>query len=167
MKLDEATGTLHLLEKGPKSKDKARIDVWFWSDLTGFSWYDNHGQVGGQGTRVDATTAAKTTASAPLPTKLPPLPLPTGPVDEHAYRILQADAVSITVSFSKTGRGGAEHATYYINDATVVTIDGHPTHSRELKGGMVAHLAVAPDQRTVTRIEARDAPRIPEKGHRG
>jgi hypothetical protein len=87
--------------------------------------------------------------------------------EDHAYRILQVNAVSITVSFSKSGRGGAEHGTYAITEETVVTIDGHPTNARNLRGGMVTHLTIAPDQRTVTRIEARDAPRVPEKGRLG
>ena len=87
--------------------------------------------------------------------------------EDHAYRILQVNAVSITVSFSKSGKAGAEHGTYAITDGTVVTIDGHPTAARNLRGGMVTHLLFSPDQKSVTKIEARDAPRVPEKGHLG
>jgi hypothetical protein len=87
--------------------------------------------------------------------------------EDHAYRILQVNAVSITVSFSKSGKNGSEHGTYEITNSAVVTIDGHPANARDLKGGMVTHLAISPDQKTVTKIEARDAPRSPEKGHAG
>jgi len=64
--LAKDTGTVHLLERGPKSKDKARIDIWFWENLAGFSWYNSHGNSSGQGSRVE-DTAQKPVATAPAP----------------------------------------------------------------------------------------------------
>ena len=61
--LDKNTGTVHLLEKGPKDKDKARIDLWFWSNLEAFSWYDSHGRSSGVGIRVDEPARAQTAAA--------------------------------------------------------------------------------------------------------
>jgi hypothetical protein len=64
--MDEPNATVHLLEKGPRSKDKARIDVWFWKDLGGFTWYDSHGKIGGQAIRADAVAAQEgRTAAGP------------------------------------------------------------------------------------------------------
>jgi hypothetical protein len=75
--LDKSTGTVHLLEKGPKDKDKARIDLWFWSNLEAFSWYDSHGQSSGVGIRLDEPAKTQTAATPPVkePEKsAPPLP---------------------------------------------------------------------------------------------
>jgi hypothetical protein len=75
--LDKTTGEVHLLEHGPKSKDKARITLWFWSNLSGFSWYDSHGNKSGNGSRLDepgrAPTAAANVAPSPAagPVKKP------------------------------------------------------------------------------------------------
>lgn len=71
--LTKDTGTVHLLERGPKSKDKARIDIWLWENLAGFSWYNSHGGGSGQGTRVeDPAHTPVATASAAAPNAVPP-----------------------------------------------------------------------------------------------
>lgn len=78
--LAKDTGTVHLLERGPKSKDKARIDIWFWENLAGFSWFNSHGNGSGQGSRVE-DAAQKPVATAPAPPPSAPPQVAPPPFD--------------------------------------------------------------------------------------
>jgi len=71
--LDANTGAVHLWEYRPKSKDKARIDLWFSKDLTSFTWYDSRTKASGVGSRADEAASDKTaTVAAKEPEKAPP-----------------------------------------------------------------------------------------------
>jgi len=71
--LDANTGAVHLLEYKPKSKDKAKVDLWFSKDLTSFTWYDSRTKASGVGARADETASDKTaTVAAREPEKAPP-----------------------------------------------------------------------------------------------
>jgi len=91
--LDKDTGTVHLLEHGPKSKDKARIDIWFWENLAGFSWYNSHGSSSGQGARVeDAAQKQVATAAAPpqsAPSPFDPKDLPSAQLQDFSAAWLE------------------------------------------------------------------------------
>jgi len=73
-------------------------------------------------------------------------------------RIVQVDAVSVTVT---VGLSGDEHFTYKITDNTKVTLNGAPVFARDLKAGMIAKFALTPDHATAISIEAKDPPAHP------
>jgi hypothetical protein len=78
-----------------------------------------------------------------------------GATPTPAYKVVQVDAVSITVT---VGESGTEHFTYKISDSTKVTLNGAPIAARDLRAGMVARLSVSPDRTSVLAIDAKDAP---------
>jgi hypothetical protein len=81
-----------------------------------------------------------------------------GDSDTPELRIVQVDAVSVTVS---VGLSGDEHFTYKITDGTKVTLNGAPIFARDLKAGMEAKFTLSPDHSTALMIEAKDAPAHP------
>jgi hypothetical protein len=83
-----------------------------------------------------------------------------GSTPAPALKIVEVDAVSITVA---VGQSGNEHFKYKITDQTKVTLNGAPVFARDLRAGMVARLSVSPDRSTVTAIDAQDAPVHPGK----
>jgi hypothetical protein len=79
-------------------------------------------------------------------------------------RIVEASAVSVTVS---VGKSGDQHFTYKITDSTKVTLNGAPAFARDLKAGMMAKFTLTPDHETAIAIEAKDPPANPSKHHVG
>jgi hypothetical protein len=71
------------------------------------------------------------------------------------YNIMEANAVSVTVSVGKAGDVDSER-TFKVTDSTKVTIDNLPASAADLKGGMVASITTAPDGNTATYINAHD-----------
>jgi hypothetical protein len=86
------------------------------------------------------------------------------PPDTGELKIVQVDAVSVTVT---VGLSGDEHFTYRINDSTKVTLNGAPVSARDLKAGMIAKISVSPDKSTALAIEAKDPPARIDKHHVG
>jgi len=86
---------------------------------------------------------------------------PPGPTPETGeLRIVEVDAVSVTVT---VGKSGDEHFTYKITDGTKVTLNGAAVFARDLKAGMLAKFTLTPDHSTVIAIEARDPPANPSR----
>jgi hypothetical protein len=91
--------------------------------------------------------------------KRPQKQQPAAP-DSPELRIVEASAVSVTVTVGKTGD---EHFTYKVTDATKVTLNGAPIFARDLKAGMMAKFTLTPDHSTAIAIDAKDAPAHPDK----
>jgi hypothetical protein len=88
-------------------------------------------------------------------------PGPTPDANESAdLKIVEADAVSITVT---VGKSGDQHFTYKVTDSTKVTLNGAPAFARDLKPGMVAKFTLTPDHATAIAIEAKDPPVNPAR----
>jgi hypothetical protein len=88
-------------------------------------------------------------------------PGPTPDPDQSAeLRIVEASAVSITVTI---GKSGDEHFTYKVTDATKVTLNGAPAFARDLKAGMVAKFTLTPDHSTAIAVDAKDPPANPSR----
>jgi hypothetical protein len=79
-------------------------------------------------------------------------------------KITDINAVTITVSI---GADGNTHETYSITDGTKVTLNGAPANARDLRAGMVAHIALSEDRKIALIITARDAPAHPVRGRTG
>jgi hypothetical protein len=71
------------------------------------------------------------------------------------YNIMEASAVSVTVSVGKAGDVDSER-TFKVTESTKVTINNLPASAADLKGGMVAAITTAPDGNTATYINAHD-----------
>lgn len=76
------------------------------------------------------------------------------------YRIVEADAVAITVTI---GRAGNTHEKFAITDGTKITINGAEAAARDLRAGMMVHVETGSDKSTAKSIEAKDAPAAPRK----
>jgi hypothetical protein len=74
------------------------------------------------------------------------------------YYIIEANAVSVTVSTGKAGDVD-DQQTFKITDSTKVMIDNQPAPAGNLKGGMVAKIDLAEDGVTAVTISAHDPPR--------
>lgn len=83
-----------------------------------------------------------------------------GPAAPPEHRIMEVDAVSITIDI---GKDGNSHEKFKITDATKVTLDGAPAFARDLRAGMHARIEVSPDHTTAISISAKDAPAHPSK----
>jgi hypothetical protein len=88
------------------------------------------------------------------------------PAAKHgvAYKIVEVDAVSITVSL---GHSGEDHITYKIADKTKITLDGAPAKGGDLRAGMTAHIEVGSDKETAKSIAAQDPKANLRKGRAG
>ena len=99
-----------------------------------------------------------------LPTSALAKRRPPGPTPDAGasgdLKIVEADAVSVTVT---VGKSGDEHFTYKITDNTKVTLNGAPAFARDLKPGMVAKFTLTPDHATAIAIEAKDPPVNPAR----
>ena len=85
---------------------------------------------------------------------------PAPAADTGELRIVEADALSVTVT---VGLSGGEHFTYKITDSTKVTLNGAPVFARDLKAGQMAKFTLSPDHSTALTIEAKDPPAHPER----
>ena len=82
------------------------------------------------------------------------------PNESAELKIVEADAVSVTVT---VGKSGDQHFTYKVTDSTKVTLNGAPAFARDLKPGMVAKFTLTPDHGTAIAIEAKDPPVNPAR----
>jgi hypothetical protein len=89
--------------------------------------------------------------------------LPTAAKAKDFLKIVDVDAVSITVS---VGTDGNSHARYLITDSTKVLLNGLKANARDLRSGMTARVTTGSDGRTALNVTARDAPAHPG-GNRG
>ncbi|HEY3898013.1 MAG TPA: hypothetical protein VGM54_05325 [Chthoniobacter sp.] len=99
-----------------------------------------------------------------LPTSVQARRRPPGPTPDSGepseLKIVEADAVSVTVT---VGKSGDQHFTYKVTDSTKVTLNGAPAFARDLKPGMVAKFTLTPDHATAITIEAKDPPANPAR----
>lgn len=85
------------------------------------------------------------------------------------YTLTQANAVSVTIS---SGVAGDPPKTFKITDATTITLNGLPAKGGDLRGGMIAEIALTPDNTTALSISATDPKKMapsttPAKGKKG
>lgn len=71
------------------------------------------------------------------------------------YYFLEANAVSVTVSVSKSGDVDSQR-TFKVTEGTKVEIDNQPASAADIKGGMVGFITTAVDGKTATAISAHD-----------
>lgn len=76
------------------------------------------------------------------------------------HKIFEVSALSISIT---AGAAGDTHESFKITDSTKITLNGVPTHARDLKAGMIAKIATGSDKETATSIEAKDPPKHPGK----
>jgi hypothetical protein len=79
----------------------------------------------------------------------------TGSDSDAPFTIMEANAVSVTVSVGREGDTDSER-TFAITNVTKVTIDNLPSSGADLKGGMVAEISTTQDGHTATYINAHD-----------
>lgn len=80
------------------------------------------------------------------------------PVDDGLVTIQEVSLASVTVD-----AGHDAQESYNITAATTITLDGLPVKIDAIRAGMVAKLGFGADGRTLTSIDAKDAPRVTKK----
>jgi hypothetical protein len=80
---------------------------------------------------------------------------PPPPPATPEYRVVEVNAVSITIT---VGQSGDQHLSYKITDGTKVTLNGAPAFARDLRAGMMVRIDISPDRTTALAITAKDPP---------
>jgi hypothetical protein len=79
------------------------------------------------------------------------------PVPNNDPRIVEVNALSITLS---VGKSGDDHQTYKISKETKITLNGSPITADNLRAGMIAIIKASDaDAGTAASIDAKDAPK--------